>query len=97
MISTNKIKDMDIIGGWAGDQLNNFTDNFKAGLNEIGHWIVTGFFEITTPFFNWGCKSIIVMCVIIYYCSQDKKAISRGLWTMFAFILFFMLRSVVIK
>jgi ABC-type proline/glycine betaine transport system permease subunit len=86
-----------IIGGWLGDGIDWLGENFKKGLIEIVNWIITGLFNVLTPIINWGCKSIIVLCFIVYFCSYDKRAISKAIWTFFIYILFFMLRSVVIK
>jgi hypothetical protein len=31
------------------------------------------------PFLNWGCKTIIVACYLIFYCSGERKYIATGL------------------
>ncbi|HWT74332.1 MAG TPA: hypothetical protein VN258_06395 [Mobilitalea sp.] len=49
-------------------------------------WIVDGLiylvermFLMASPVINWGSRIIIVSCVIIYFCSSDKKYISAGI------------------
>ena len=82
----------EIVGGLLGDSLNGFVDSFKAGLIEIARWL----FEIITPFIDWGSKSVIIICLVIFYLSGDPKAISTSIKAFFVYLIFMMIRSVVI-
>jgi hypothetical protein len=88
--------DMQIVGGWVGNGLDSFVDNIKKGLLEIGNWIVEGFFKLTSPFADYGIKSLIVVCFVVYYCSQDNRAISTGIKWIMIYILYILIRSVVL-
>jgi hypothetical protein len=67
--------------------------------NDLG-WIVDGFvylvekiFLMVSPVINWGSKIIIVSCVIIYFCSGEKKYISAGLKWGIIFVIYCSIRS----
>lgn len=83
----------EFVGGWVGEAGDSFVENFKKGFTEIIDWIVKGFFGVSSPFFDWGCRAVIVACVIIFYCTQDKKSISTALKTFFIYIIFLILRG----
>lgn len=83
--------------GLFGNSVEWFGDSFKKGLVQFGIWFVNGFFYLTKPFMEWGCKSIIVASVIIYVCSQDPKCIRTGLKFFFIYLAYTMIRSAVIK
>jgi hypothetical protein len=68
------ILDNQIVGGWLGDQLD------KAG-QSISDGIYNGFVAITDCIFNfifWTSQAGIICCIIIYFASKDKKAVSWG-------------------
>lgn len=68
----------------------------KDGIVELLIWIVEGLFTILTPFIDWGCKSVIVISVIIFFCNKDKKAITVAMKSFFLFLIFMMIRGVVL-
>lgn len=84
------------VGGWTGEAIDSFVENFKNGLVEISNWIVKGFFDITSPFMDYGIKILIIVCFIVYYCSEDKRAISNGIKGLFIYMVYLLLRSVAI-
>lgn len=97
----NESKDKGILG----DAYNNFTEDFKlaimdswnsitkdihSGLASFGETIIKGLVQFLSPIVEWGCKSFIAYCVIIYYCTdgQDKKSVKMGITAIIIFILF---------
>lgn len=81
--------------GLAEVTIDWFGESFRNGLVEFGKWFLQGFFYLSQPFFEWGCKSIIVASIVIYFCSQDKKCIRIGLKYFFIYLAYMMIRSVV--
>lgn len=76
-----------------GIVLKWFTDGFKEQITNLFQWILTGLFNILTPFIEWGCKIFIVWCVVLLYCSGDKKNISSGLKCLLIYIVFFLIKG----
>lgn len=89
-----------VVGGLVGDAIDNSADyfgkKFRESLVDFGVWLLTGLFNIITPFVEWGSKSVIVVCIIIFYCNKDRKAISVAIVWFFVYIIFMMIRGVVI-
>lgn len=56
---------------------------------DVLSWVFNGI----SPFVEWGCKIVIVSCIVIYYCSQEKKYIGTGIKFAIGFILFLTIRS----
>jgi predicted PurR-regulated permease PerM len=96
LTSDTSTGDMQIVGGWVGDGLDNIVESIKEGIVEIGNWLIKGFFNITSPIADYGIKCVIVVCFVIYYCSQDNRAISKGIKYLFFYLLYILLRSVII-
>jgi len=88
-------KDTEFVGGWVGDGIDWFGESFKKALIDFGKWLLQGLFDILSPFIEWGSKSVIVACIIIFYCTQDKKAVSTGIKFFFIYIIFLMIRSTI--
>jgi hypothetical protein len=81
---------------------NPYLNSATSGGKEEYGWIVDGIvylvrelFDVLNPFMEWGSKFIIISCVIIYYCSLDKKYIASGLKWGIIFIFWISLRGVV--
>lgn len=77
----------------AGESESWFGDSFKKGIIEAVKWVLNGIFDVLTPFAEWGCKIFIVWCVVLLYCSGDKKNISHGLKCLLIYILFFLIKG----
>lgn len=50
-------------------------------------------FDVATPFVEWGAKSIILISIIILYCTHDKRALSAMIKAFFVYILFNLLKG----
>jgi hypothetical protein len=81
--------------GIISDSIDWFGKSFREGLIQFGKWFLVGFFYLTQPFFEWGCKSIIVASIIIYVCSQDQKCIRVGLKYFFIYLAYIMIGSAI--
>jgi hypothetical protein len=71
------------VGGWVGDGLDAISKSLTDG-------IVNGFLQIIDYiilFIYWGCKIGIIVCMLTYFCSQDKKAVSTGIKLGFLFLI----------
>jgi hypothetical protein len=89
MIYLNLDQETKIIDGWAGDQLEKLGKSISDG-------IFQGCVAITNcicDFIFWTSKAGIICCIIIFFASKDKKAVSWG-WL---FALFYIISSVVIS
>jgi hypothetical protein len=92
---------------------NNFTEDFKTaimeswhaigksihdGLVTFGESVLKGLVFLLEPLVNFGCKSVILYCIIIYYCTdgQDKTTIKLGLKALLIFIIFEYLRGTIL-
>lgn len=63
-----------IVGGWLGDQLDKIGQSITDG-------IYNGFVTITNCIFDfifWTTQAGIICCILIYFASKDKKAVSWG-------------------
>ena len=97
----NKITpDTKIIGGWAGDQLDKFGGWTDEQLQKLGNAITTGIYNGFIAIMDTICDLIywvstigIICCIIIYFASRDKKAVSTG-WKL---ILAYFITAVVIS
>jgi hypothetical protein len=79
----------EIIGGWAGDQLDNLGNAITTG-------IYNGFISILNTLIDivfWASEVGILCCIIVYIASKDNKAISLY-WKL---ILAFLVAAVVKK
>lgn len=67
-------KETKIVGGLVGDALNDvgnsITDGIVNGFTQIVEYIVVIAY--------WVCKIGILMCLLVFICSQDKKAVTLG-------------------
>lgn len=80
----SEVEDTDLIGGAVKEWL-------LAGLMEL----LKGLFEFISPFVEWGCKTIIVGCALIYLTSHERKYIATGLKWFLIFIVYCFLRGVI--
>lgn len=74
------------IFGWMGDSI-------KDGLVSFCNWALSSLLTFTEPFYNWGCKSIIVICILIFFLTGDKKTLTTALKTFFVFIFLYMMKE----
>lgn len=84
-------------GGLVGDICNQVRDGIVGGIKDGIAWIGKGILEMfqsLIPVAEWGCKFVIVSCIIIYICSEDNKYVSRGIRTAIIFTLLCFLESV---
>lgn len=73
-IPTDTPNENDIVGGWAGNQLDKLGEAITTG-------IYNGFVAIldtVLDFVFWASEVGIICCIIIYIASKDNKAISLG-------------------
>jgi hypothetical protein len=73
-----------------------FGKEFREKLVDFLMWLLHGAFDVTTPFVVWGCRIIIVWCIVTFYCSNDKRTICTAFKSFLVFWIFLMLRSVII-
>jgi hypothetical protein len=73
-----------------------FGEEFKKSFVEFCTWLVVGLFNVLTPFVEWGCKLVIVWCVVTLFCSGDKKLLTTASKCFLIYLLFFMIRSVIL-
>lgn len=89
------------IGGVLGGEMND--GSHAIDQPTIGESIIDliidifkGIFIILTPFFEWGSKTIIIICCIMFYCTRDKRLVTKGMKWFFVYIAFLMMRGVMI-
>lgn len=82
-------------GDGSGIVLKWFTDGFKKQIVDLFMWMLTGLFEILTPFVTWGCKILIVWCIISFYCTKDNKNLSLGMKSFLVYLIFVMIKGVI--
>jgi hypothetical protein len=73
----------EIVGGWLGEQLDEVGNSITQGL-------LNGFIAILNKLCElsfWVSKVGIVCCMLIFYVSADKKAVSTGLKLLFIYII----------
>lgn len=77
-----------------------WVNSATAGNGNNYGWIVDGLiyivqrlFLLLSPFINWGSRIIIISCVIIYFCSSDKKYLSAGIKWGLIFVVYCAIRS----
>lgn len=75
--------------GWFGDK-------FKKALVDFGYWFVHGLFDLLSPFVEWGCKLVIVWCIVTMFCTKDTKSITAGLKAFLIFLVFIMIRGAIL-
>jgi hypothetical protein len=92
----NSEKNADQSSGLTQETFNWIGDQVKDSLKDFGSWLIHGLFDILSPFIEWGAKSIIVACIVIYFCTEDKRAISTGMKFFFIYLIFMMIRGVIL-
>lgn len=83
-------------GGLVGDISNQVKDGIASGIIDGISWLAQSLCEILIPIGKWGCKFVIISCIIIYCCSEDKKYVSSGIRALIIFTLLCFLGSVVL-
>lgn len=76
-----------------GESESWFGEAFRTAFIDFVKWITNGIFDTLTPFVEWGCKIFIVWCVVLLYCSGEKKNISSGLKCLLIYIIFFLIKG----
>lgn len=88
------------VGGWFGDKLEKTTDwfgeSFRKALIDFGKWLINGLFNILSPFVIWGCRIIILWCIVTMFCTKDTKTLAAGFKAFLFYLVFLMIRSVII-
>lgn len=88
------------VGGWLGDKLESstqwFGESFRKALVDFGKWLVNGLFDILSPFIIWGCKLVIVWCIVTFFCTGDKKCLTLGMKSFLIYLIFLMIRGVLL-
>lgn len=82
--------------GLVGNSIDWFGEAFRANLVDFGKWLVNGLFDILYPFVTWGCKLVVVWCIVTIYCTGDKKSLGLGMKCFLIYLLFLMIRSALI-
>lgn len=95
MILTMSTGEDKVVGGLVGDTFDWFGDKTKESISNFSLWLITSLFNFLQPFVEWGSKSIIVICILIYYCTHDKKASSVGMKWFFIYLVFCMIRGAI--
>lgn len=85
----------EIVGGLVGDAVDWLGNKTRESILDFFRWLLTELFNFLQPFLEWGCKSIIVVCILIYYCTNDKRATSVGMKWFFVYLIFCMIRGVI--
>ena len=62
------------IGGLIGDGIENISDSITTGF--VNGFLIIIDYLITFGF--WFCKVGILVCVLLFICSKDQKAITYG-------------------
>jgi hypothetical protein len=82
--------------GLVGNSIDWFGESFRASLVDFVKWLVSGLFDILYPFVTWGCKLVVVWCIVTIYCTGDKKSLALGMKCFLIYLLFLMIRSALI-
>jgi len=69
-------------------------EEVKKGIVDGVTWLVTSLFNVVSPFITWGCKMVIVSCIIIYFCDKEERHIGTAIKFAIIFVLFCTIRSV---
>lgn len=80
----------------SGSSSGWLVDLIKDAIKKLGNWIIKGLVYTLSPFVIWGCKIIIVWCIVIYFLNQDSKQISTGMKVFLIYIIFLMIRGAVL-
>lgn len=79
--------------GLLGDAVGWFGEEFRDAITDFCIWIVTSLLDFLSPFVIWGCRTIIVWCLVTFYCTKDTKALSTGMKFFLIYLIFLMIRS----
>ncbi|WP_395546753.1 MULTISPECIES: hypothetical protein [unclassified Lacrimispora] len=82
--------------GLVGNSIDWFGEAFRVNLVDFGIWLVNGIFDVLNPFVTWGCKLVVVWCIVTVYCTGDKKSLALGMKCFLIYLLFLMIRSALI-
>ena len=82
--------------GLVGNSIDWFGEAFRTNLVDFGKWLVNGLFDILYPFVTWGCKLVVVWCIVTIYCTGDKKSLALGMKCFLIYLLFLLIRSALI-
>ena len=72
---------------------------FNTAQEKVILWIkdfILLLFGYIEPIIYWSCAYIMIICVIVYYCSQDNRAIYNGIKAFLIYFTFCVIRSVII-
>lgn len=58
-------------------------------IEKAWQWII----KIVDPFALYGVSAVIVVCALIWFCSHDNKAISKGLKWFFVYVAYCFFRG----
>lgn len=95
--NTNPVTSGDGIDkGLVGNSIDWFGEAFRANLVDFSKWLVGSLFDILYPFITWGCKFVVVWCIVTIYCTGDKKSLALGMKCFLIYLLFLMIRSALI-
>jgi hypothetical protein len=81
--------DNKFIGGWTGDQLDKLGDKITEGIYNGFVAIVGTICEISF----WISKIGIVCCIIVFFASNDKKAITTGIKLVLLYLITLVVKS----
>lgn len=76
-------EDAKFIGGIVGDSLESLGNTIRDG-------IINGFLtiiEYLITFSYWFCQIGILVCILLFICSHDQKAVSIAFKLIFIFII----------
>lgn len=75
--------------------MNWFGDAVKQGIIDCAQWVAQSIFTVLSPFVIWGCRVVIVWCIVTVYCTKDKKQLSLAFKTFLVFLLFVMIKGAI--
>jgi hypothetical protein len=73
----------EIIGGWAGDQLDKLGQSITDGIYQ-------GFVAVmnsVADFIFWGSKAGVLFCIISYIAAKDRRSVSLGVKLLLIYVI----------
>lgn len=68
-------------------------DKIKSGIGNFLKWSVVSILDFTEPFYNWGCKAIVIACFTIFFITGDKKPLTTAFKAFLISLLLIMIRG----
>lgn len=73
--NVNSVTSGESDGGIIGD----IGDQIKDGIVDGFAWLGKSIIEVAFPVLEWGCRFVIIGCVIMCFCGRDEKRISTAI------------------